>query len=264
MKDKLYAKALIEKADENEFIAVASTGSVDRHGEVVEVGGWDLKNYKNDPVILWGHDHNEPAIGKATRIWVDKTGAKPILKFKGVISEATTRAREVKQLMAEGILRAFSVGFRPLDVDGDTFQKQELLEISVVNVPANAEAQMLAYKSLKNAGFKDEEIEEVMPVSYIKKIGQLEEQMKVMKSQLDSAVKGLIHLKSPNGRDSRLVSERLAVVKAIARASDTLLSKPGMSRTQRERLHKAVKLASENLIVSHKEELNGKNQGTAR
>ena len=57
-------EAEITKAADGSFIAVASTNSVDRHGEIVDNNGWDLKSFKKNPVILWGHDHDERAYRK--------------------------------------------------------------------------------------------------------------------------------------------------------------------------------------------------------
>ena len=52
-----------------------------------------------------------------------------------------------------GVIKTLSVGFKPLESpDGITFTKNELLEVSMVNVPANADAMTLAYKSLKDSG----------------------------------------------------------------------------------------------------------------
>jgi hypothetical protein len=40
-------------------------------------------------------------------------------------------------------------------MEGNTYTQQELLEISLVNVPANPDAMMLAYKNLKESGFSE-------------------------------------------------------------------------------------------------------------
>ena len=64
----------------------------------------------------------------------------------------------------QGIINSFSVGFKPLEAEGNTFVKQELLEISAVNVPANPEARVMAYKSLQNAGFEKSVIDNVVGV----------------------------------------------------------------------------------------------------
>lgn len=265
MADKKYLEALVEKSEEGEFTAIASTGNEDRHGEVVDVTGWDLKNFKNNPVILWAHNHEEPPIGKATKIWVDKTGSKPVLKFKAVISEATARAREIKQLMDEGIVRAFSVGFRPLDQDGNTFTKQELLEISSVGVPANADAVRLAYKSLREKGFTEDEIKEVgIESDHLEYIIKLENRLDRAESKIDIAVKGLEHLNPHKGRDQRIVKERLSLHKVIAKASDRLMAEKGELPKATVTLIKAIKISNETLIGSQKGELNGKNQRATR
>jgi HK97 family phage prohead protease len=153
--DKKYTKATIQKGSDNaDFVAVASTAAEDRHGEVVSVEGWDLKQFKNNPVLLWAHDHTEPAVGKATKVWVDKTvGKGGALMIKGKFHEFTDKAKAIKQMVEEGIIQTMSVGFRPIEMEGDTFTKQELLEVSFVNVPANPQAMISAYKSLKTSGF---------------------------------------------------------------------------------------------------------------
>src|SRR5690242_14385706 len=123
----------IEKAKDGGFIAVASTNSTDRHGEIVDNNGWDLKAFKKDPVILWAHDHYEPAIGVSAKTWVEGVGKKAQLMIKPVFHEVTEKARAVKQLVEMGIINSLSVGFRPLESpDGVTFTKNELLEVSVV------------------------------------------------------------------------------------------------------------------------------------
>jgi HK97 family phage prohead protease len=154
---KLFTKAQIVDKDANgqTFTAVASTSTVDRHGEVVSPEGWDLENFKKNPVLLWSHDHTIPAIGKATKIWVEGIGSAAKLMFSGVFQTVTEEGKAAAQLVAEGILNSFSVGFIPSEMVGNTYTEQELLEISLVNVPANPDAMMLAYKNLKESGFSE-------------------------------------------------------------------------------------------------------------
>lgn len=161
--DKFSVKATYNK---EEKLAVASTDIVDRHGERINQEGWDLKNFKKNPVMLWAHDHNEIAVGNARNIHIERAGGSPRLVFTPDFHDKTETARSLKALFEEGWLNSFSVGFIPKDFDGQesTYLKQELLEISAVNVPANAEATMLAYKSLVDKGFKKEVIEEVTGV----------------------------------------------------------------------------------------------------
>lgn len=257
MPGKLYTSAKLEPTDKG-LLAVASTATEDRQGESVLAEGWELKNFKKNPVLLWAHDHTQPPIGSAKRVWIEGTGKKAKLMFEPVFHEITELGRAIKRLYEEKILKTFSVGFKPLDQDGDTFHKQELLEISAVNVPANADAMMLAYKSLKDDGFGNDIIERTgIPVGLIEKVGKLEEKQKLMEGKLDTAVKGLASLNPHQGRSQRLLDERLAVSKVIVRAADKLNSHPPAHK--QERLVKVIKLAGEKLIVSQKQELNGTN-----
>ncbi len=162
MKTK-FAQASIIKQDAalGTFTAVASTSTVDRHGEVVSPEGWNLENFKANPVLLWGHDHTKMAIGKATKIWVEGFGQQAKLMFSGVWQTVTDEGKAAAQLVADGILKSFSVGFMPIEMEGNTYTEQELLEISLVNVPANPDAVMLAYKSLRDSGFKEDVAKQV-------------------------------------------------------------------------------------------------------
>lgn len=157
MKQK-FTKAHIVKQDQKSgtFTAIASTATVDRHGEIVSPEGWDLANFKKNPVLLWSHDHTIPAIGKATKIWVEGFGESAKLMFEGIWQTVTEEGKAAAQLVAEGILNSFSVGFIPTDMVGNTYTQQQLLEISLVNVPANPDAVMRSYKSLKENGFSEE------------------------------------------------------------------------------------------------------------
>lgn len=116
--NQLYTKAEIQEKTQEVFTAIASSEVEDRQGEVVKQSGWNLKNFKNNPILLYMHDHTKP-IGKATRVWIDKTTGKPMLKFKGFISDATEETKGYKRLVEDGILNSFSVGFRPLEMDGN-------------------------------------------------------------------------------------------------------------------------------------------------
>lgn len=132
---------------EGEILGIASTEAVDRDGEIIKQDGWDLENFKKNPVLLVSHNYQEFPVGKATEIQLEDNK----LIFKAVFSEATAKAREAYQLVKEGILNAFSVGFIPREYDvkdQNIITKSELLEISIVPVPANPEAMVLA-KSFK-------------------------------------------------------------------------------------------------------------------
>lgn len=259
---KLYTQAEINKTDKG-LVAVASTAVEDRHGEVVQVEGWDLKNFKKNPVLLWAHDHTQLPVGAAKKTWIEGAGKKAKLMFEPIFHEVTAQARAIKRLVELGVIKSFSVGFRPIDQDGDTFTKQELLEISVVNVPANADAMMLAYKTLSKEGFKEETIQDLgIPVGVMERLGSIEEKQKLMQGKLDAAVKGLESSAPHPGRSQRDLDERLRMSKIVVKAADMLNTRPPVHH--QARLVKAIKLAGEQLIVSQKNELNGTNKRTQR
>ena len=145
----------IKQFDEEQrsFWAVASTATPDRFGDVIKQDGWILDQFKKNPVIPWGHDYSKPPVARAEEIYVQDGKLVFLVKFPepGTYDLADT----VFELYKQGFLRAFSVGFMPLEYEfnengGLTYSKQELLEISAVTVPANPEALMLAYKSILN------------------------------------------------------------------------------------------------------------------
>lgn len=255
-----YIKADIGQKD-GKIFGIASSAVEDRQGEVVSVDGWDLKNFKKAPRLLWAHDHHEPAIGKVTKTWYEGTGKSKRLMFEAVFQDVTEKARAIAQLVKEGFINTFSVGFKPLEMEGNVITKSELLEISVVNVPANPEAMLLAYKSLKGIGVEDQVIKEVGIKADDKDalIVELQEELASVKSMAqkatetaESAVKGL-KLLNPQ-RSKQVTNERLSMLKVIAKASDKLLEQ-GNSDKKQVAMHKVIKRSSEILIRSHKGDL---------
>lgn len=133
----------IKKIDMENFIinGIFSTEDEDRHGEIV-YQNWDLKNFKKNPVILNSHNYGDitEILGKATEI----ASNKDTKKLEGAIQFAVSQNPKAKiafDLYAGGFASAFSVGFMPKEFnDKGDILKAELLEISLVSVPANAMA----------------------------------------------------------------------------------------------------------------------------
>lgn len=245
-KELQFLEATITKADDGSFIAVASTNSVDRHGEIVDNNGWDLKAFKKNPVILWAHDHTEPAIGGSKKTWVEGTGKKAKLMIQPILHDVTEKARAIKQLVDMGVIKSLSVGFKPLESsDGVTFDKNELLEVSIVNVPANADAMMMAYKSLKDSGIKDKTMKEIgIQTEVIDKLSDMDDRIK----ELESTAKTQ---KSVNPESQ--IRERLSMNKIIARSVDKLLEADKKNvKVDDKKLIKVIKKANEILIVGDK------------
>ena len=125
---------------------VASTGDVDRHGDVIAPEGWRLEAYRRNPVVLWAHDYRRPAIGRAAAVWREGDALLAQVEFA-----PTEFAGEVAALYRQGYQQGVSVGFRPIRFEerrdarsgaflGIRFLEQELLEISAAPVPANGRA----------------------------------------------------------------------------------------------------------------------------
>jgi hypothetical protein len=133
------------------FLAIASSACVDRQGDVIVQDGWDLANFKNNPVIPWAHDYWQPPVARAVEIGVSDGVLQFVCQFppEGLYPFADT----IWNLYRNGYMFAFSVGFIPEEPEegwqweGNTFRKCELLEISAVVVPANPQALALAAKA---------------------------------------------------------------------------------------------------------------------
>lgn len=126
-------------ADTGTFEVVISTNDVDRSGEIVDQNGWMLDHYKNNPVVLWGHDYYSLPIGVCDELTVRTVGTKSELVAKGRFApmEANPFAQQVRALYDAGMMRTTSVGFIAHEMEGNVITSAELLEFSFVPVPAN-------------------------------------------------------------------------------------------------------------------------------
>lgn len=142
----------------------ASIETEDRAGDVIKADGWELDNYRRNPVVLWAHRHDLLPIGKSVDIWVENGALFATIEFA-----ATEFAQQIKQLFESGFLRGVSVGFRALKTTpgantnrrGTTFEKQELLEISAAPVPMHPGALSL---DAERTNVDDREQRELLPL----------------------------------------------------------------------------------------------------
>jgi HK97 family phage prohead protease len=137
---------------------MASTADFDRAGDSISAEAWTkggLSNFEKNPIILFNHDYDKP-IGRATGLKAGPDG----LELECKISKAAPA--NVAQLVKDGVLGAFSVGFRVKDADylketdGLMIKDAELFEVSVVSVPCNQSATFSLAKSFDS----DKEYEE--------------------------------------------------------------------------------------------------------
>ena len=162
LSNKLFTKGMAESfkdGDTKERLFVASDAVEDRHGEIIAQDGWNLKNYKANPVIQWAHNPSEPAIATAEKIGFRTVKGKKKLVYSPVFHRKTPMSNYIADLVDAGVIKASSVGFKPVEMDENIYTKAELLEISFVNVPANQNALSLGLSK----GYSMDVIKEVMP-----------------------------------------------------------------------------------------------------
>ena len=137
---------------------VLSDETPDRMDDIIMSGGWDLTHFKKNPIALFNHNPNF-VIGKWSNLGVDTQNKQLRGHLELAPAGTSPRIDEIRKLIDAGILKAVSVGFRPIErksrnekdqfgFSGSVFHKSELVETSLVAVPANPNALAVA-KSLK-------------------------------------------------------------------------------------------------------------------
>lgn len=144
-----------QEIPEGLFWFVITTDQVDRANDRVIATGCRLRNFASNPVVLWAHNHDIPAIGRSEAFRAPFTlpdGRTAILmglRFQ----TATQYGREVGALVQQGFLRTGSIGLIPLAWEEEpvakypnaypftdtvrSYTEWELLEFSICNVPMN-------------------------------------------------------------------------------------------------------------------------------
>ena len=141
-----------EISDEERIIEFTnSTPTQDRYHDTIDQNGWQLENFRKNPVVLWAHDYSQPPVAKSVNVWVEEGKLKSRDQFTP--RDLYPFGFMVYELYKNGFLNAKSVGFQPItyafnnETDGVEFYTQELLEHSCVPVPANPEA-LVSAKSM--------------------------------------------------------------------------------------------------------------------
>jgi len=133
---------------------VLSDATMDRYGDIIEPDGWLLDGFRSNPIALFNHSPHQP-IGRWQNIRVED--GRLVADFQPAKKGTSQRTDEILSLIEQDILRATSVGFRgvasePIDpkrpLAGTRYTRQELLEASIVGVPANPAALAMVAKSL--------------------------------------------------------------------------------------------------------------------
>jgi len=166
--------------NEEEYIveAIISTKGVDREGEVVLPEGCNYTEFLKTGTVLFDHDQSKPI---AKTLSIRKNSEYITAKFQ--FSATDSFSQKIYNLIKEGIIKATSIGFIPTkrrkatEKDkkdfGDNCQvvttQYNLLEFSIVAVPANSEALVLSVKSLlANKKIEENDIKLIFPQINIK------------------------------------------------------------------------------------------------
>lgn len=151
---------------------IFSTIDTDSDGDIVIPTGLDFSRYDLNSIILFNHDLDDPIASMTNKyVTADRFGGS--IKFS-----KEPKSQKIYQLMADGVLKTFSIGFitleavyknspefRPLfnkismqfpgrfDIEtvNRIITKSLLVETSVVSIPANKNAVALEIKSIENS-----------------------------------------------------------------------------------------------------------------
>ena len=202
--EKIIKTYVISKANLDEdkriFRATITDQTVDRDKEVILAKGMNIKEFKKNGIILFNHDKNMP-IGKS--IDIKRVGDALVMTGKLALEGTISEADKIWQLIKQGILKSMSIGFMgtefrmPTKEDIKDFGKEvirvisksQLLEVSVVSVPANQNALITAFKDM------DIDPKSMLGVSYIEeKCEDIQEdyiQEETIEDQIDEEIKTL-------------------------------------------------------------------------
>lgn len=167
MQNRAYSLLDIRSVNEEQRIIEgwATTPKVDRMGDVVEPLG--ITAAKTIPMLLH-HDSRLPvgtvSLGVPTKKGVPFTARLPKIAEPGALQD---RVNEAWQMVKYGLIAATSIGFRVLDdaveriETGLRYMKTEVMELSLVAIPAQQDAVITGFKSYGSDEARDEILEAV-------------------------------------------------------------------------------------------------------
>jgi HK97 family phage prohead protease len=140
-----------EEKENDIYTFVVSTPEVDRYGTIIVPSGIDYQAYLNNPIVLAQHDSDEWPIGRCLGFAMNGENLEATIQIECITEEG----KKLNKLINAGFVKAVSVGIIPNEYEDKTidgqkvtiYTKSELVEFSVVSVPANRQA--LLKKSMK-------------------------------------------------------------------------------------------------------------------
>lgn len=201
MENKAYISGEIRafdraKAEETRTVEfIISDETRDRHGTVIPIKSWEIKNYNKNGIVGyqhdvyggWGEPNPDLILGRGEAYVED---GKLIGRVTFEPAEINPLAEKIFQKVLHGTLKATSVGFRETvrgawgedeeAVNGKNptyyFGQVELLEFSIVNIPSNPNA-------LRRTVEKDEELDRIAELT--EEVGRLGAQIMAQGREID-------------------------------------------------------------------------------
>lgn len=154
--------------DDQSFPAWLNREIWDHDDELLEAKGWDMSVWDLNPMLMWAHNYDAKPLGVGQWAVRKLKEEPPGLLWRPSFTKVTDEGIEVYKLYKARVLRAFSAGFKPKEIDRESdkagrwiYKKMLLLEGSAVPIPANFLSLTLALqndfiksKMLKNS-FED-------------------------------------------------------------------------------------------------------------
>lgn len=126
-----------------------SDGTLNSYGSVILTSGINIARFQRNPIMLYMHDRDKGVIGR----WENITKEGDRLTAEAVFDDATELGAKVKHQVEGGFLRSASIGIENCKcktINGvPTIVECDLIEISIVDVPANENAVKLFKKGWK-------------------------------------------------------------------------------------------------------------------
>ena len=160
-----------EPSGEGRAAAIITTNTVDRQGEIVDPDGLDLTNFLRIGSVLYGHHYDGMEgipVGRPYALELIHDGDQKQLRAEWEWQEddVSPLITAVKKSWQRDFLRTVSIGFIPLEWEREskvpTITKAELLEFSIVPVPANPQAMRLN-------GLSDDEMSAITRIELLDK-----------------------------------------------------------------------------------------------
>jgi hypothetical protein len=152
----------IEKTGDRTRRLAVSDESIDRYNTTFAADGWETRNFEKNPVLLWCHNASALPVGKVRSISTSPSRTL-VAEAEFFTADLNPDADRIMRMIDAGVL-AVSHRFEPLeykynlDREGKSgewsyyppidYLRQELLEVSIVTVPGNANA--LPMRDLKD------------------------------------------------------------------------------------------------------------------